>query len=235
MNSIEVCLSPDLIHQFELKKKITVIVDVLRATSCFTAGIASGVAEIIPVAEVETCRKLRAEGYLLAGERGGQLIEGFDMGNSPFDYMHSSSKGKKVAATTTNGTKAIHLSKDSEEIIIGSFLNLKAIADYLIERKRDVVIFCAGWKGKVNLEDSLFAGALVRELDRNGFQAMDDSGLICRSSFVTVRDQLPEIIARSEHARRLSGYNMARDVAYCSQMNVFDVVPKVIDGKIHPS
>ncbi len=233
MKSIEVCLSPDLIGQYDLRGKSTVIVDILRATSCFTSGIANGVSEIVPVADVEDCRLMRDKGYLLAGERGGELIDGFDMGNSPFDYLQSSMKGKRVAATTTNGTKAIHLSAESDEILIGSFLNLSAVAEYLKDRDR-VMVFCAGWKGKVNLEDSLFAGALIREL-QGVHQPIDDSGLICRSSYVTVREQLYDVISKSEHARRLSGYNMARDIEFCSRLNEFNIVPQVRNGSITPS
>ena len=231
MKTIEVCLSPSLINQYSIVGKRVVVVDILRATSCFTAGIASGVQEILPFADLEECRKKKTQGYLLAGERGGKKIEGFDIGNSPFDYMAKSMKGSKVAVTTTNGTKAIHLSSSANEILIGSFLNLSPVAEYLIKGSENILIFCAGWKGKVNLEDSLFAGALIKEL-REHYTPIDDSGLLCRSSFVAVRDQLEEIIAKSEHATRLSGFNMEKDIEFCSRINQFDVVPIVKDGSI---
>ena len=231
MNTVEVCLSPDLISQFDQSGKIVVVVDILRATSCFTAGMHSGVKTIVPFSDVEECRKMAAKGYVTAGERGGQKVDGFEIGNSPFDYMKNEMKGRRVAVTTTNGTRAIKLSETSDQIVIGSFLNLGSVSEYLIAEGKDCLIFCAGWKGKVNLEDSLFAGALIKELTGN-FQPIDDSALLCRSSFVTVRDQLPEIIAKSEHAQRLSGYNMARDIAFCSRINEFDVLPIVKDGRI---
>ena len=161
--NIEVCYTPDLIHQFELKGKVVVVIDILRATSCVVAGLNSGVAKIKPVASVEECLALGKEGYVTAGERGGQKIEEFDMGNSPFQYMNPKLRGKKVAATTTNGTKAIKLSSDADRIIVGAFLNLSAVVEELEKLNQDIILFCAGWKGRYNLEDSLLQEQFVRD------------------------------------------------------------------------
>ncbi|MEM9857283.1 MAG: 2-phosphosulfolactate phosphatase, partial [Bacteroidota bacterium] len=150
MKTLDVCLSPDLIHLHHLNDKSVVIVDILRATSCMVSGLANGVDHIIPFADLNECRKMKDQGYLIAGERGGEKVEGFDLGNSPFDYMNSQVKGRKVATTTTNGTVAIEKSKGAKNIIIGAFLNITAVADFLRKREESVIIFCAGWKGKVN-------------------------------------------------------------------------------------
>ncbi|MEQ9302757.1 MAG: 2-phosphosulfolactate phosphatase, partial [Marinoscillum sp.] len=158
MNQVEVCLTPDLIKQYTLEGKIVVVVDIFRATSCMVTGLAYGVKSIVPVATVDDCFEMGKKGLITAGERGGKKIDGFEIGNSPFDYMQEKFKGQTIAVTTTNGTKALLASLQAEEILIGAFLNLRAIANYISSSTKDVVIHCAGWKGTVNTEDTLFAG-----------------------------------------------------------------------------
>ena len=231
MPGIETCLSPALIDRYHLKGKIAVVVDVLRATSCMTAGIASGIDHILPFADVEECRAARQQGYLVAGERGGEKIPGFDIGNSPFEYMDPARKGLKIATTTTNGTRSIHLSAEADEILIGSFLNLGAVVDLLRSENRDLIVICAGWRDKINLEDSLFAGAVASSLGGN-FQIRDDSTYLCRNSYEPVKNDLEDIISRSEHAQRLAGFDLSKDIAFCSKRDKFDVVPAFINGRI---
>src|SRR6478736_5180991 len=153
MRKVDVCLTPELLHLYEVKDRVVVIVDILRATSCMTVAIANGVEKIIPVAKLEECQSLREKGCVGAAERDGKMPEGFDLGNSPLAYLNNAYAGKTIAMTTTNGTLAIAKSKDAEEVIVGSFLNKTAVINYLITQPNDVLIVCAGWKGKVNLED----------------------------------------------------------------------------------
>lgn len=148
MNNIDVCLSPELLHQYELRGKIAVVVDILRATSCMVSGLAAGVAAIKPLAELEVCRGLKQEGYFIAGERNGSKVEGFDIGNSPFEYMEPHLKGRKVAVTTTNGTLAISRSAEADQIIIGAFLNLGAVASYIQQQQRTWWWFALHGKAK---------------------------------------------------------------------------------------
>ena len=131
MNKIEVCLTPDLIHQYDLSGKIAVVVDIFRATSCMVSGMATGVKSIYPVAEVEECFALGKSGKIMAGERGGTRVEGFDMGNSPFEYMCEEVKDKEITVSTTNGTQAIMKSIGADHILIGAFLNLTALSTFL--------------------------------------------------------------------------------------------------------
>ena len=111
MRTIEVCLTPELIHHHAVKGKIVVVVDIFRATSCIVTGLANGVTAIRPVGEVDETIKLGKQGYIKAGERGGIKVDGFDIGNSPFEYQSDLVKGKKVAISTTNGSQAILKSK----------------------------------------------------------------------------------------------------------------------------
>ena len=164
--TIDVCFSPDLIDTYDLEGKIVVIVDILRATSCMVSGFANGVKGIIPVATLEECKEYQNIGLICAAERGGKQVDGFELDNSPFSYMKNNLEGKTICATTTNGTLAISKSTKAEKVIIGAFLNLSAVATYLSSQPNDVIIHCAGWKGKVNMEDSLFAGALIEKLQQ---------------------------------------------------------------------
>src|SRR5688500_4758414 len=173
MKTIDVCLSPDLMHLFDVRDKTVVIIDILRATSCMTTAFAHGIHSITPFAKLEDCIAMKAKGYFTAGERDGKKVDGFDLGNSPFEYMNGALKGKKIAFTTTNGTGAIVKSAGAREILIGSFLNLSAIVNRLRKSENNVLIVCSGWKGKVNMEDTLFAGALVENLKDDFCHACD--------------------------------------------------------------
>ena len=142
MREIDVCLSPEMIGLYELEESIVVVTDILRATSCMVTGLAHGIEHIVPVATVEECRTLGQQGYLMAGERSGIKIADFDMGNSPFSYQNPDLQDKKVAVTTTNGTRAISLSVRAKQVVIGAFLNLTAVCDYLKSRSENVLIVC---------------------------------------------------------------------------------------------
>ena len=229
MPKVEVCLSPELIHLFELKGKIVVVTDILRATSCMTTGIASGVAEIKPVATLDECRALKREGFFTAAERNGDKVDGFDIGNSPYSYMEERFKEKKIATTTTNGTIAITKSVEAKEVIIGSFLNLSTVANYLIKEGRDVVIHCAGWKGNYSLEDTLFAGALIAKL-QSCFELADDASFSALSNYLSVKNDLLGTILSSSHAKRLEKHNIRKDIELCCTIDKYDVLPILRSG-----
>lgn len=226
---LEICLSPELLHLHTLAGKTVVVTDILRATSCMVAGLATGIASITPVATLEEGRALMAQGYIGAGERDGKQVEGFHMGNSPFSYMAPHLKGKKVVTTTTNGTQAVQKSRAAAKVIIGAFLNLSAVAAYLKEQNRDTVIVCAGWKGKINLEDTLFAGALARKLE-DFFQWKDDAVLMASELYADMQQDLHAHISRSSHYRRLAGLGIKEDIRFCLEIDRFRVVP-VLKGE----
>tara|TARA_R110001592_G_scaffold240827_2_gene501039 strand:+ start:1977 stop:2675 length:699 start_codon:yes stop_codon:yes gene_type:complete len=228
---LDVCYTPDLIHQFEVENKTVVVIDILRATSCMVAGLGSGIQSITPVATIEECEALGQQGYIMAGERGGEKVEQFHIGNSPFDYMKPELKGKKVATTTTNGTHAIELSRNAKEVVIGSFLNLNALVSHLMKSENDVLLFCAGWKGRYNLEDTLFAGAVCNALKQNA-EFESDSALCAFFLYQSMATDLAYYINRSNHAARLSKFNVREDIEYCARLNEFNVVPKLIGSEL---
>jgi 2-phosphosulfolactate phosphatase len=167
-------LLPRLIPHGSLRGGVAVVVDVLRATTVMVHALAAGCAEIIPCGEIDEAREIAAslpEGAaLLAGERQGLPIPGFDLGNSPGDFTADVCKGKTLVMTTTNGTRAILASLDAERVYIASFGNLRATSTELSvqflkkDHKHPVHIICAGTDGHISLEDSLLAGALAAQL-----------------------------------------------------------------------
>src|SRR6201986_256987 len=169
MNELHVCLTPALIPLYQVDEYIAVIIDIFRATSSICYGIDNGAEAIIPVAEVEECIAYRDKesSFLLAAERNGEVVAGFDFGNSPFSYAKEKVAGKTVVLTTTNGTQALHLSRGAKRVLVGSFLNLTALCNWLKEQQQPVLLVCSGWKNNFNLEDTLFAGAVAGQLKGN--------------------------------------------------------------------
>jgi len=229
--NIEVCYTPQAYPLFHNPDSIVVIIDVLRATSAITTAFYNGVAKMIPVASIDEAREYKTQGFLVAAERNGEIVEGFDLGNSPFGYMSSKVKGKTIAITTTNGTQAIEAARQSEKIIIGSFLNLSTVIDYLKAEKRPVLLVCAGWKNKFNLEDTLFAGAVANELIyKNGFDTACDSTLAAMHLYSLAKHDLYDFLKNSSHRNRLAKLDLERDIRYCLTPNQCPVIP-MMEGK----
>lgn len=229
--SIDVCLSPDLMHLYCVEQQTVVIVDVLRATSCMTTALAHQIESITPFAQLPDCLALKAQGYLTAGERDGKKVNGFDLGNSPFEYMDPGLKGKKIAFTTTNGTQAIAKSMGAQSIVIGSFLNLSAAVRYLRQVETDILIVCSGWRGRVNMEDTVFAGALVEKLS-DQFEPACDAPVIAQRLYGEARHNLADFLKDSSHIKRLQRLNIQRDIDFCLREDVYDIIPLIRDNVI---
>lgn len=230
--TIEVCLTPALLNLYGIENSIVVVIDVLRATSSITYGIDNGAEAIIPVAHVEDCLKYADSGYLLAAERNGEVVEGYDFGNSPFSYTKEKVGGKTVVLTTTNGTKAMHLAQArAYQVVIGSFLNLTALCDYLRAQENDVLLLCAGWKDKFNLEDTLLAGAVVSKL-RKDFIHFDDASVAAEDMYSLAKDDLRAYLRKSSHSHRLEQLNIEEDVKFCLQVDTCAAIPVLLDDRI---
>lgn len=222
--TIDVCLSPELISLYDLTDTIVVVTDVFRATSCMVAGLANGVDHIIPVMTVEECRELQKEGYWAAGERHALQIEGFELDNSPFSYMKQEAKGQKIAVTTTNGTRSIVLAKPTaEEILVASFSNITATANYLLSKTKNVLIVCAGWKGRPGLEDVLFAGALCQKLN-DKFSHEEDSTYLALAAYDESKSDMLAYLQRASHLKRLKNLNGGDDIPFCLMEDQFNIV-----------
>lgn len=232
MKNIEVCVSPELIHLYDIKGKNVVIVDIFRATSTMMAALANGVESITPIMELEACRNFASKGYTIAGERNGLTAEGFELGNSPLAYLNHANAGKKIAMTTTNGTLAIEKTKDgADQVVLGAFVNLKATAQYLINQSRGVLILCAGWKGKFNLEDSLYAGALVSTLHPH-FQTDCDTAIALKSLYESNSHRLQIFLGQASHAKRLQNHNIEADIDFCLSVDLYDIIGILAGDKL---
>jgi 2-phosphosulfolactate phosphatase len=227
MRTVDVCLSPDMMHLYEIGDRTVVVVDILRATSCMVTAFAHGVHHIIPFANLENCLAMKTHGYITSGERNGSKVDGFDKGNSPFEYMEGM-RGAKLAFTTTNGTEAIDRSSKAKEIVIGSFLNLTAVADHLLAGSNNVLILCAGWKGKVNMEDTLFAGALV-SLIREQITPECDAPRAAHHLYAAGKNDMVGFLSDSSHVRRLARLDITEDIGFCLTPDQYKVVP-VLEG-----
>lgn len=224
MKHIDVCLTPDLLHLHTIENTIVVVTDIFRATSCMVTAFAHGVRSIVPVATVEECRQWQERGYLAAAERNAKRVEGFELDNSPFTYMTERIRGADVAMTTTNGTLAITKSRAGVKVLVGAFLNLEAVARYLKTEPYDVLVLCAGWKGRVNMEDTLFAGALIDQL-KDSYALAEDSAIIAHRLYLDGKANLTSYMANASHIRRLQRLGIQKDIPYCLQHNLYDVVP----------
>jgi 2-phosphosulfolactate phosphatase len=230
------CLSPALLHLYEVSTSIVVIIDVLRATSTIAAALHNGAKSIIPVDSVAECIKLGKQMEVItAGERDGKIAEGLSYGNSPFTYPREFIKGKILVLTTTNGTKLIHMAlvENAKAIITGSFPNLSAVCNYLIEQKQNVVLACAAWKDRVNLEDTLFAGAVISKVKEN-FSINCDASKMAETLYTEAKDDLYEFMKskQASHYLRLTNFGLEKDIRYCLTIDVDNVLPMYDGGRL---
>jgi 2-phosphosulfolactate phosphatase len=230
------CLSPALLHLYDLNNTVVVIIDVLRATSTIATALYNGARTVIPVDSVAKCMEIgRKIACITAGERDGMIAEGLGYGNSPFEYPREFIGGKTLVLTTTNGTKLLHmaLERGAGEVVTGSFPNLSAVCEYLLSRHQNVVLGCAAWKDKVNIEDMLFAGAVINRVKEH-FEINCDSSKIAETLFDTAGDDLYGFMQakNASHYLRLTGYQLEKDIRYCLTPDVANVLPFYQNGKL---
>ena len=180
---VEVCFTPNMFPLYAEDFEVVVVIDVLRATSAICTAFHYGVDKIIPVSTIDQAIEYKDKGYYVAAERKGKIVSGFEFGNSPLAYTNDKLKDQTLVLTTTNGTKAINMAKNIEHLLIGSFLNLDAINNYLIELNKSVLILGSGWENKFCLEDSICAGAISEKLLKtNKFESNNDSTCLLYTS-----------------------------------------------------
>jgi len=172
---------------------------------------------------------------ITAGEREGKIAEGLEHGNSPFEYPPEFVRGQILVLTTTNGTKLLQmaLDKGAKHIITGSFPNLTAVCQYLLTTDRPVILGCAAWKDRVNIEDILFAGAVIAKVKKN-FDINCDSSRIAESLYAGAKKDLYGFLKakNASHYRRLSGYGLDKDIRYCLTTDTAGVLPFFENGKL---
>lgn len=221
-----------------LEDKLVIVIDVLRATSTMVTALANGCQSIIPVLSPEDAleRRLTLPRSLLGGERNALPIEGFDLGNSPFDYVPEKVGGKRVIITTTNGTRAIRDASAAPKIWMASFLNMHSIVLAVLrqfensDKLQGIVVFCAGTEERFDLPDTLCAGMLIDGLGTN--VTLNDLGEAARMLYRSSEHNLVEKISDSVHGKRLISLGFERDVVYCSTPNVLPIIPVFEEGEV---
>ena len=229
-------LSPTLLHLYDVSSSIVVIIDVLRATSTIATALYNGARCVIPVDTISRCMEIgRQIQGVTAGERDGKIAEGLEYGNSPFEYPREFIEGKTLVLTTTNGTRLLHMSleKGAKEITTGSFPNLSAVCNHLIEMNKNVILACAAWKDRINMEDTLFAGAVISRV-RDHFSINCDSSHIAEKMYEKGKKDLFGFMRQNEasHYHRLMGFGLEKDIRYCLAPDGANVLPLYNDGKL---
>jgi len=233
INRLEVCLSPAIYDKHSDDENLVVIVDVLRASSSICAAIHNGVKSILPVATVEEAREMKQQGYMVASERDGFVLDFADFGNSPFNFTPEIVKDQEIVYSTTNGTRCIHMASHSKAVVIGSFLNISILADWLIRQNAPVLIFCASWKDRFCLEDTVFAGALAERLLQSGkFETICDAVAASIDLWNIAKTDLPGYISKSAQKGRLASKGLDDCIEYCLTADQTSVIPVFQDGRL---
>jgi 2-phosphosulfolactate phosphatase len=234
--SLYTVLSPKLLDIYDVSNSVVVIIDVFRATSTMATVLFNGADKIIPVDNIEKCIAIgkAAPNSITAGERDGKVIEGLQHGNSPSDYPASFIAGKTLVLTTTNGTKLLQMALDKgvSNVITGSFPNLSAVVDYLIAQNKNVFLGCSAWKDRFNLEDTLFAGAVIERV-KNHFSIHCDSSLMAEQMYQLHKNNLKSFIKDTTHWHRLAAHGLEKDMEYCISIDVANVLPVYKEGALY--
>ncbi|HMW66450.1 MAG TPA: 2-phosphosulfolactate phosphatase [Chitinophagaceae bacterium] len=228
-------LSPALLHLYDLSNSVVVIIDVFRATSTIASVLFNGAKAIIPVDSVAKAIEVSKNiGAIAAGERDGKIADGLQYGNSPLEYPRTFIENKTLVLTTTNGTRLLQmaLDKNADTIISGSFPNLTAVCDFLVSEKKNVVLGCAGWKDRFNLEDTLFAGAVIHQIKKE-FEIHCDSSLMAESIYAKHKHNLLDFAPQLTHYHRLvERFGLIEDIKFCLTPDTANVLPLYVDGKL---
>lgn len=224
---VEVCFSPALYKYYTASAdKIVVVTDIFRASTTMCAAFKNGAKSIIPVASIDEAKDYKAKGYKVGAERNVKRCDFADFGNAPTDYTAEQVEGQDIVFTTTNGTQAIDTASDAEILLVGAFSNLNAVADFCMAQKRDVMVLCAGWENRFNIEDTLFGGALAQVLiDRGGYSPASDATQVALSMWKEAEANPRNYVERTEHIKRLEANGLVDCVDYCLTIDTVPLVP----------
>ena len=227
---IEVCYSPALFPYYENREAVVVVTDILRASSAIVTAFMNGVDRIIPVGTLEEAKAYKEQGFMVAAERDGIVRDFADFGNSPYNFSPERVKGNQIVYSTTNGTNAIHLASSGKQVLIGAYLNISALATYIIGSGSDLLILCAGWKNKFNLEDTLFAGALSKMvLEDERFYTICDATLGAMDLYEAAEGDMMAYIEKVAQRHRLKKNNLDDVIGYCHELDLTGLIP-VLEG-----
>jgi 2-phosphosulfolactate phosphatase len=238
MNNLEVVFTPEEIKNRRLSDKLIVVIDVLRASSTIVTALACGCRGLVPILSPEQAKEkaqqFKKEEVLLGGEREGRKIKGFDLGNSPREYQKEIVEDRIIIFSTTNGVKTLERVRGAFRIIIASFLNLQATFNYCSKFQGDILLACAGKEGYFSLEDTVCAGMLInslRDIYSDTCQEVD-ANLTAQVLYKKFGNNILEMLRKSQHGRYLESIGLRKDLEFCSQLDIFNIVPIFRDGLI---
>jgi 2-phosphosulfolactate phosphatase len=232
---LDVLLLPCEISARVRSETTAVVIDVIRATTTIVTAFRHGVRSILPVATPEEARsvQLSLPGALLAGERGGKRIPGFDLGNSPREFAPDIVRNRDVVLTTSNGTKTLRTVGAGRVVALGALLNRAATGDWLVRRRKDALIVCSGYEGALSLEDAVCAGAIVdRVAEGDGALTLGDGAKACQVLWKWHAADLPRLLFETGWGSHIVAIGLGPDLDICARLDVTDVVPVMVDGRI---
>ncbi|MBV6479929.1 MAG: putative 2-phosphosulfolactate phosphatase [Ignavibacteria bacterium] len=243
MKNINVVLIQSVIQDdLQLKDKNVIILDVLRATTTISTALAHGAKEIIPTESITTAVRVAkgSKNSLLCGERNGKIVDGFNLGNSPFEYTTDAVKDKSLIFSTTNGTSAIIKSKFAKNCLLCSFINISAIVDFVNSVNEDFTIICSGKLNDFCLEDAVCAGLLLTKLSAGRSINMKDSEIaalnLCNDLAMLLnvpsQDKILKMFQLSEHGKYLASIGFGKDLEFCSKIDSYPCIPLYKNGVI---
>jgi len=238
MNNLEVVFTPEEIKNRRLSDKLIVVIDVLRASSTIITALAYGCRGLVPILSPEQAKEkaqqFKKEEVLLGGEREGRKIKGFDLGNSPREYQKEIVEDRIIIFSTTNGVKTLERIRGAFRIIIASFLNLQATFNYCSKFQGDILLACAGKEGYFSLEDTVCAGMLInslRDIYSDTCQGVD-ANLTAQVLYKKFGNNILEMLRKSQHGQYLESIGLRKDLEFCSQLDIFNIVPIFRDSLI---
>lgn len=225
--SLDICFSPALYPFYQKENDVVVVVDIFRATTTMCVAFANGAKSIISVADIELAKKYKSDGFLVGAERNARRVDFADFGNSPFEYSPEKVSGKEIVFTTTNGTQAIDVAKNAAHLFIGAFSNIDALVEKCVQSGNRVVILCAGWNNKVNIEDTIFGGFFAEKLSRKTDVVFEsDAVRMAVEMWKLAKNNPLEYVNNSDHYARLVANGVAGDAEFCFKENTVSVVPR---------
>lgn len=233
---IDIIISADDIIESKLENKIAVVIDMFRATSVIVTALNNGCEEVIPFLTIEetleSSEELKREEYILGGERRAVKIDGFDLSNSPLEYIKEVVEDKKVLITTTNGTRTLTKSNSAKRIIIAAMINAKAVADKLLEINEDVVIINAGTNGNFSMDDYICSGYIINEMLKvdNQIELTDISKTA--NMIYENNSDIISYVKEATHYSVMKSLELDNDIEYCIKKSIVNNVPEYKDGKI---
>lgn len=227
--------------EIQLRDKNIVVIDVLRASSTITYALNNGAREIIPVASIESAVKISGslfgEVTLRGGERNGKIIEGFNLGNSPLEYTESAVKGKSIIYCTTNGSVTMTKGRYARIMIVGSFVNLNKVIEFILKENQDFLILCAGRINSVGnfaLEDAVCAGMIIDGLIKKGDVRIElsDAANAAKAIYKSFGRSILKMLKNTEHGKYLTEIGFAADLKICAAVDSIQVLPALAGSSI---